>query len=177
MAAVSTGHSTFKIPDGIPYARVPADFPARCKAVGLCMHEENVLIALMSYQFAAPDGALYLKGGTSSQIAKSCGMSPANVRKAIVGLRKKGVIEQTNNPRIHRLVLDLWRHGASIEKHFTASGEAPGDSHGKHPPLTEGSSCASTEKRPRFPREAPYKKNEEAKNVNRRRTVVREMYE
>lgn len=125
MTTVSTDLSIYRIPDGISYARVPADFPARCKAVGLRMQEQSVLIVLMTYQVVAPDGSILLKAGTSKMIAANCGMSAANVRRAISGLREKGVLGRTDLPHVHRLNLSLWDSGDSHEKHFVSPGDSP----------------------------------------------------
>lgn len=167
----------FESPNGVPYARVPAGFPERCRGAELGLQEENVLIELMTYQLVSPDGALYLRDGTSNQIAKSCGMSAPNVRKAIAGLREKGVLAKTIDPRIHRLLLDVWGRGASDGKRLSVDSGTPCDSSENHPALTEGSFDASPGKRVRFCAEAPTKNEEEVKSTHKKHAVMRMDYD
>ena len=66
----------------------------------------------------------------------------------------------------------LWRRCASVEKRLFADAEAAADSQGKQLQLMEGSSRASLGKRGRFRAEAPYKKDKEVENINRKLTTM-----
>lgn len=176
MAVVTGKLSTFRIPDGIAYARVPSDFPARCKAAGLGLQERSVLIALMTYQVVAPDGSIYLKGGTSKMIAANCGMSGGNVRKAITALRKKGVLGRTALPGTHRLELALWETEDSREKQPSPALVSPRASPEKQAAHPVGSASASEEKRGCFSGDAPLKKPEMEKKAPKKRGALRVDY-
>lgn len=176
MTTVSTDLSIYRIPDGISYARVPADFPARCKAVGLRMQEQSVLIVLMTYQVVAPDGSILLKAGTSKMIAANCGMSAANVRRAISGLREKGVLGRTDLPHVHRLTLSLWDSGDSREKHFVLTEDGSCVSPEKQAMYPTGSSGASVGKRGCFPGDTTLKKPEMVKKVPKKSGACRVSY-
>lgn len=176
MAAVFADLVTFRVPNGISYARVPADFPARCKAVGLRLQEQSVLIVLMSYQVVASDGSIYLKSGTSKMIAANCGMSAENVRKAISGLRKKGVLGKTDFPHVHRLNLSLWDAGDSREKRFVPTEDGSCASPEKQAMYPVGSSGASDGKQDCFPGDAPLKNVEMVKIVPKKSGALRVNY-
>lgn len=177
MAGIPEGLAPFKVPAGISFLRLPSDFMARCKTAGLGMQEQNVLAASMAYQLVAPDGSIYLKCDASKMIAANCGMSDANVRKAIAGLRKKGVLAQTDTRGLHRLELDLWGANDSHEKRPMPLTKNARASPEKQAVLPVGSACASPEKRNCFPGEAALKKTNEIKNTPKKRGVVRANYD
>lgn len=176
MATVPADFTTFRIPDGISYARVPADFPARCKAACLGKQEQSVLIVLMTYQVVAPDGSIYLRAGTSKMIAANCGMSAANVRRAISGLREKGVLGRTDLPHVHRLNLSLWDAGDSREKHFVPTEDGSCASLEKQAMYPRGSSGASEGKRGCFPGDTTLKNVEMVKIVPKKSGALRVNY-
>lgn len=136
----------FNPPEGKRYARIPCDFSARCKAVGLNLYERAVLMSLMCYQLDGGGGQVVLISGTDRQISADTGIAPGNVRKALGSLRKKGVID-TTGVRKHILRLDLWGLGEAASVGMRREAKADGASSGKQEAHPHRCSFASREMR------------------------------